>query len=162
MADVKEAPAQAAAPAPTAAKAVVAPQAKKPVIPKQPTPFKHVYLVDINDDGQLREVAVLKEDPASGSLIYIDIVLLDNVDKGRLKKIVMSVHADKYQLWELMAQERLPNGYNALDYFHQMVRIKNAPGYVNTSMGGGLAGVRFEGKSIAGGFTNPDQPGAFN
>lgn len=133
-----------------------APEAKKPVIPKQATSFKHVYLVDIHDDGQLREVAVVKEDPGSGSLIYIDIVLLDNVDKARLKKIVQSVHADKYSLWELMSQERLPNGYNALDYFHQMVRIKNAPGYVNTSMGGGLLGVRPESASIAGGFTNPD------
>ncbi len=137
--------------------AAPAPEVKKPVIEKHPTPFKHVFLVDINDDGQLREVAVLKEDPGSGSLIYIDIVLLDNTDKSRLKKIVQSVHADKYALWELMSQERLPNGYNALDYFHQMVRIKNAPGYVNTSMGGGLAGVRREPGSIAGGFTNPDQ-----
>lgn len=133
------------------------PEVKKPVITKQPTHFKHVYLVDINDDGQLFEVAVVKEDPASGSLIYINIALLDNTDKARLKKIVSSVHADKYALWELMSQERLPNGYNALDYFHQMVRIKNAPGYVNTSMGGGLLGVRPESASIAGGFTNPDQ-----
>lgn len=132
---------------------------KKSVIPKQPTQFKHVYLVDINDDGLLKEVAVMKEDEASGTLIYLDVALLDTTDKGRLKKIVQSVHADKYPLWELMSQERLPNGYNALDYFHQMARVKNAPGFVNTSMGGGLAGVRMEPRSIAGGFTNPDQPG---
>lgn len=138
------------------AKATVA-APERPSIPKQKTAFQHVFLVDINDNGILREVAVLKEDPISGTLIYIDIALLDNIDKGRLKRLVTSVHADKYALWELMDQDRLPNGMNALDYFHQMTRTKAAPGYVNTSMGGGLAGARMESSSIAAGFTNANQ-----
>lgn len=154
MADEKAAPATTAAPQKAAAPAAVKEAAKKPAIEKHPTPFKHVFMVDINDNGLLREVAVLKEDMGSGSLVYIDIALLDNIDKGRLKRLVTSVHADKYALWELMDQERLPNGMNALDYFHQMTRVKQGPGYVNTTMGGGLAGARMESANIAGGFTN--------
>jgi hypothetical protein len=126
-------------------------------IKKIPTPFKHVFLVDINDNGQLREVALVKEE-ANGSLIYIDIASLDIIDKGRLKKFVSSMHADKYPLWELMSLDRLSNGVNGLDYFHQMCRTKYAPGHVNTAMGGGLSSVRSEGNSAMPGanFSDPN------
>jgi hypothetical protein len=46
-------------------------------------------------------------------------------------------HSDKYPLWELLSQERLSNGKNGLDYFHQMVRTKKAPGHVDNLMTGG-------------------------
>lgn len=153
MADEKVAPTKAEA-APKAVAAVEAPKAKSNEIEKHPTPFQHVFMIDVQDNGQFREVAVLKEDKNTGTVVYIDVALLDNFDKGRLKKIVTSVHADKYALWELMSQVQLPNGINALDYFHQMTRTKAGPGHVNTSMGGGLAGARFESNSIAAGFTN--------
>jgi hypothetical protein len=124
-------------------------------IRKIPTPFKHVFLVDVNDNGQLREVALIKEE-ANGSLIYIDIASLDIIDKGRLKKFVTSQHADKYPLWELMSMDRLSNGVNGLDYFHQMARTKYAPGHVNTAMGGGLASVRGETAGMPGAaFSDP-------
>jgi hypothetical protein len=134
----------------------LAPATEQKGIKKIPTPFKHVYLVDINDNGQLREVAVIKEEQ-NGSLIYIDIASLDIIDKGRLKKFVTSMHADKYPLWELMSLDRLSNGYNGLDYFHQMARTKYAPGHVNTAMGGGLGGVRAEASQMPGtGFSDPN------
>jgi len=132
------------------------PQApKKPLVVKHPTTFKHVFLVDVQDNGQMREVAVVKEE-YNGTLYYIDIASLDNFDKGRLKKIVTSTHADKYALWDLMSQQTLSNGKNALDYFHQLVKVKRAPGDVNTAMGGGLLGVSVEGNQMIGsGFTEP-------
>ncbi len=106
-----------------------------------PSFIKHVDYLDVEDNGQLREVAVVKrwED---GSVSYIDVSLLDNVDKGRLKYIIEGVHADKYQLFELLSQARLNNGLNALDYFHPIVKMKRAPGHVNTTTGGGLSTVR--------------------
>jgi hypothetical protein len=139
----------------TATGGAVAQATEKKGISKVPTTFKHVFLVDINDNGQLREVAVIKEE-ANGSLIYVDVASLDIIDKGRLKKLVTSMHADKYPLWELMSLERLSNGMNGLDYFHQMARTKLAPGHVNTAMGGGLGGVRAESTSIPGvNFSDP-------
>lgn len=119
------------------------------------TSLHHVYYLDVNDDGQYREVAVVKKD-ANGSVYYIDVQLLDMVDKGRLKKMVTDIHADKYELWDLMSQKRLSNGINALDYFHRLVRVKKAPGSVNTMMGGGLASVRAESDTMIGSqFSNP-------
>lgn len=118
---------------------------------KHPTPLHHVFYVDVADNGQFKEVAVVKEWP-NGSLSYIDIALIDNVDRGRLKRILQSPHADKYALWELMSQDRLSNGKNALDYFHQMVRTKKAPGHVDNLMTGGGSlfdpGVRAESNTV--------------
>lgn len=118
-----------------------------------PTPLKHVFHVDINDNGQFREIAVVKE-WSNGSLSYIDIGLIDQVDRGRLKKVLVGGHADKYPLWELLSMERLSNGKNALDYFHQMVRTKKAPGHVDNLMTGGGSlfdpNVRTEGNAVVG------------
>lgn len=128
-------------------------------IEKIPTAFNHVFLVDIHNDGQMREVAIVKEDD-NGTLYYLDIVALDVVDKGRLKGIVTSLHADKYALWDLMSQQKLSNGCNALDYFHQLVKVKSAPGTSNTAFGGGLATVRVESnKLVASEHTNPSSVG---
>ena len=128
-------------------------------IEKIATPYNHVFSVDINDDGQMREVAIVKEDE-NGTLYYIDIVSLDNVDKGRIKGIVTSLHSDKYAMWDLMSQQKLSNGQNALDYFHQLVKVKAAPGTSNTVFGGGLATVRVESnKIVASDYTNPASVG---
>lgn len=143
-----------------AASTAKAPEAQKqPPIVKHPTPLQHVFHVDVNDNGQFREVAIVKEWP-NGSIHYIDVALIDNVDRGRLKKILMSPHADKYPLWQLLDQERLSNGKNALDYFHQMTRVKKAPGHVDNMMIGGGSlldpSVRAESSTVVGtGFTDP-------
>ena len=126
----------------------------------RPTGLNHVFYFDIEGDGRLREVAVVKAAKTSEgsiqSVYYIDIALLDNVDKGRLKALVTGTHADKYELWDLMSQNTLNNGKNALDYFHQLVRTVHGPGATNTSLGGGLAGVKLENNSMVGSeFTDP-------
>ena len=126
----------------------------------KPTTLNHIYYFDSQGDGRYREVAIVKQDQNPNgtirSIYYIDIALLDNVDKGRLKSIVSNRHADKYPLWDLMSQSQLSNGKNALDYFHQMTKVEHGVGAVNTGFGGGLAGVAVENNSIIGSeFSDP-------
>jgi hypothetical protein len=126
----------------------------------QPTRIKHVFNFDTTGDGSSREIAVVKmlknTEGKIAELRYVDVALLDTVDKGRLKGIVLGRHSDKYELWDLMAQTMLSNGKNALDYFHQMVRIERGAGAVNTSLGGGLADVRIENNTMIGAdFSDP-------
>lgn len=126
----------------------------------KPTGMNHVYLFDINGDDRWREVAVVKVvKDQKGTVVevrYIDIALLDNIDKGRLKSLVTSVHANKYELWELMDMTITTNGLNALTYFHQLVKIVQGPGATNTTMGGSLSGVTPErGDMVGAGFTDP-------
>jgi len=117
------------------------------------TGFHHIYFYDKSGDGRMIEVALVKAEKAGGRITtirYIDVNLLDNVDKGRLKTIVTNVHADKYELWDLMSQNTLNNGKNALDYFHQLTIEERGPGSINTAMGGGLSSVRKESGAMIG------------
>lgn len=124
------------------------------------TGLNHIYNFDIKGDGRFREVAVIKmaknADGAVTSVYYIDVALLDNVDKGRIKQAVTSIHANKYELWDLLSQMTLNNGKNALDYFHQLVRSEHGPGALNTAMGGGLLNVKPESNQMIGAeFSDP-------
>lgn len=126
----------------------------------KPTGMNHVFHFDINGDDRWREVAVVKlVKDSKGAILevrYIDIALLDQIDKGRLKSIVTNIHANKYELWELMDMTITTNGLNALTYFHQLVKIVQGPGATNTTMGGGLANVPMErGEMVGAGFTDP-------
>lgn len=123
----------------------------------QKTSFPHVEFRDVNDDGIMREVGIIKE-WKNGSYAYLDIALLSDLDKGRLKKILSDVHADKDPLFEVMSRHRLSNGMNALDYFHPIVRTKRMAGHINTIQGGGLDSVRAVGdKMIGSDFANPSE-----
>lgn len=126
----------------------------------KPTNLNHIYYFDQMGDGRLREIAVVKQDKNPDgtirSLHYIDVALLDNIDKGRLKAIVVNRHADKYELWDLMSQSTLSNGKNALDYFHQLTKVEAGVGAVNTGFSGGLASVAVQGDGIVGAeFSDP-------
>ena len=115
----------------------------------------HVEYLDIADNGVLREVAIVKKWD-DGSISYIDIELLDRIDKGRLKAALMDVHVDKDPLFVILGRRTESNGMNALDYFHPLVKLKRAKGAVNTMQTGGLNSVRpTSTKGIADGFTNP-------
>lgn len=124
-------------------------------IEKRETNMRHVYLIEWNDDGILKEIAVVME-TEDGTIFGIDVEKLHPIDKGRLKKIVTSVHADKYPLWELMSQAKLNNGMNALDFFHaNYVKVKRPKGSV---LGGGLATVAIDaddGTMIGSQFSDP-------
>ena len=126
----------------------------------KPTSLNHIYYFDMLGDGRFREVAVVKvdknENGTTRSVYYIDIALLDTVDKGRLKSIVTNRHADKYELWDLLSQSTLSNGKNALDYFHQLTKVEHGAGAVNTGFSGGLAGVAVQDAQVVGSeFSDP-------
>lgn len=123
-------------------------------IEKRPTDLRHVFLIDWNDDGLLKEIAVVMEAP-DGSIYGIEVDKLHPIDKARLKKFIVSVHSDKYPLWELLSQGQLNNGLNPLDFFHMnYVKIKRPRGAI---LGGGLATIDVYGsdKVIGSEFSDP-------
>lgn len=124
-------------------------------IEKRATDLRHVHLIDWNDDGLLKEIAVVME-AEDGTIFGIEVAKLHPIDKARLKKVVTSIHADKYPLWELLSQGRLNNGMNALDFFHaNYVKVKRPRGAV---IGGGLASVQLDlddGNLIGSQFADP-------
>lgn len=128
--------------------------AAKDQISLTPTKLNHIFLADIDDTGLLKEIAVVKK-TVDGSIFYIDIDPLHPIDKARLKKIVSSPHADKYELWDLMSQSRLSNGMNALDFFHSnCVKVKRPKGAIATTSS--IADVPLAtDKMIGSDFTNP-------
>lgn len=105
----------------------------------QQVKLNHIEYIDVDGDGILEEVAVVKRSE-DGTVHYIDIAPLHAIEKARLKRIVTSQHADKYPLWELLAQSKLENGMNALDFFHtNLIKVKRGTGTTSTQFGGGLA-----------------------
>ncbi len=124
-------------------------------IEKRATDLKHIWLVDWNDDGILKEIAVVME-TEDGTIFGIEVDKLHPIDKARIKKVITSVHADKYPLWELLSQAKLNNGMNGLDFFHvNYVKIKRPRGAV---IGGGLASIELDvddGKLIGSSFSDP-------
>lgn len=120
-----------------------------------PTSLPHIFLCDIDDSGLLKEIMLVKKFK-DGSINYIEIDTLHNIDKGRIKKIVSSQHADKYEAWELLSQARLSNGMNALDFFHSNnVKTKRPRGA--RASNGGLESIKAYGtdKMIGADFVNP-------
>jgi len=120
-----------------------------------PTSLPHVFLCDIDDSGLLKEILVVKKFK-DGSIYYVDIDPLHAIDKGRIKKIVSSQHADKYECWELLSQSKLSNGMNALDFFHSNnVRVKRPKGA--RASAGSLENVQAysSDKQIGSEFVNP-------
>lgn len=107
----------------------------------QKTPLSgvnHVYLIDWDDNGIQKEIAVVMEAP-DGTIYGIDVASLHSIDRKRLQRFVTSVHADKYPLWELLSQGKLNNGMNALDFFHvNYVKVKRPRGAI---MGGSFGSI---------------------
>lgn len=119
------------------------------------TSLPHVYLCDVDDSGLMKEILVVKH-CKDGTLYYVEIDPLHPIDKSRIKKIVTSQHADKYEAWELLSQARLSNGLNALEFFHaNNVKIKRPRGA--RASNSGLASVSSYSKDemIGADFTNP-------
>jgi len=129
--------------------------AAKDQIELKPTSMSHIFLCDIDDSGLLKEIMLVKKFK-DGTIYYIEIDPLHQIDKSRIKKIVSSPHADKYEAWELLSQTKLSNGMNALDFFHSNnVRVKRPKGARASS--GGLETIQaYESdKMIGSDFVNP-------
>lgn len=126
-------------------------------IEKRPTNLPNIFLIDWNDDGLFKEIAVVLE-AHDGTIYGMEIDKLHRIDKVRLKKFLVSVHADKYPLWDLLSQGTLNNGLNALQFFHQnYVKVKRPRGAI---LGGGLASIEVKGSGadslIGSSFTRGD------
>jgi len=105
--------------------------------------FPHIEWVDLKDNGTLIEVAVIRRDD-NGNLYFFELNTLDAIDRQRLFNIISKRHATSFQLWDLLSQHTLGNGMNALDYFHQMVKILTPSGSIidpKSGVMGARAGV---------------------
>ena len=89
----------------------------------------HTRWINLKNDDILVECAVLKED-SFGNIHFIEIPNLDDIDKRRLVKILMDRNVEAFELWDLMAQKTLNNGINALEYFHQLVKVISPGGKI--------------------------------
>lgn len=105
--------------------------------------YPHIGWLDLEGQGILTEVAVVSN-TASG-VAFIRLNQLDAIDKSRLFRVISNRNAGLYELWDLMSNVTLGNGANALDYFHQYVKILTPSGQIiNPQMGrmGAAAGTR--------------------
>lgn len=105
--------------------------------------FPHVKWIELKQ-GVMTECAVMKEDQY-GNLYYFELSKLDDIDKGRLHKILMNRHANTMPLWDLMSNHTLANGMNALNYFHQLVKVITRSGVITNPRAGQIgrsAGTR--------------------
>ncbi len=117
----------------------------------------HIEYQDIDGTGVLKEVAIVKRWD-DGGFSYIETGILDQIDRGRLKAVLMSPHADKYELWELLSMSKINNGMNALDYFHQLTKKKNVKGGKERVIGGSIRDAApVSDKMVGSEFTNPDE-----
>jgi len=82
----------------------------------------HIKWLDLKSNNILIECAILKED-SFGNIYYIEVPNLDGIDKQRLVRILTNRNSPNFELWDLMSQITLNNGMNALDYFHQVVKV---------------------------------------
>lgn len=89
----------------------------------------HIKWLELKGDGVLTECAVLKTD-GFGNIHYIEVPILDSIDKQRLARILTNRNAPTFELWDLMSQITLNNGVNALEYFHQLVKVISPDGVV--------------------------------
>lgn len=91
--------------------------------------YPHVEWLDLNEDGILHEVAVVKRDQY-GNVYFLQLRELDIIDKRRLVGILSNRNAQSMELFELFSNITLGNGVNALEYFHQLVKVKTAAGRI--------------------------------
>lgn len=95
----------------------------------------HIEWIDLKNNGVLVECAVMKKD-ARGNIYFIQTNVLDNTDRRRLGRILANRNAKNFPLWDLMSNITLNNGVNALEYFHQLVRIITPQGVVMSPRSG--------------------------
>ena len=89
----------------------------------------HLAFIDLKNNGLVEQVAVIKED-TNGDIYYIAINELDDIDRERLTRILKLPNANSYPLYELMSHHTLQNGQNALEFFHQLVKIRTNSGHI--------------------------------
>lgn len=95
----------------------------------RPSKFNHVFWADLYGKGVMEEIVVIAQDKI-GNVWYIPIKNLDEVDRRRIVRIITDRQASILPLFEVMASTKLGNGMNALEYFHQLVKIHTPSGQI--------------------------------
>lgn len=98
-------------------------------VQKHPT-LPHVEWIDLDDNGVAVECIIVKRDQRSGDLYYIKTEELDQIDRDRMTSILRKRDAARYELWDLLSNTTLGNGENALEFFHQLVKVRTARGVI--------------------------------
>lgn len=88
----------------------------------------HIAEADIEGNGVGIAIAVVGINPSNKDLMYIRLDRLDQIDLRRLTQILQSRDSARWPLWDLLLQRTLPNGQNAMDFFHQLVRVRTVSG----------------------------------
>lgn len=91
---------------------------------------KHVKMADLYNNGIAYEIVVVQENKSTGDLFFIKTMDLDEIDMERMRRILRRREADRLAVWDLLDTITLPNGVNALEYFHQLVLVKTLSGEI--------------------------------
>lgn len=118
--------------------------------------YPHIEWIDLFNNGQLHEVAVVKRDHI-GNVYFIELRSLDLIDRKRIAGILSNRNAASVELYELLSQITLGNGVNALEYFHQLVKVRGVNGVVEKPQVGRISGP---GAGITPGIINTNSPQA--
>ena len=102
--------------------------------------YPHIEWVDLDNNGVSHEIAVMKRDVNTKDLYYIKISDMDDIDRNRLVQVLESRDAGRHELWDVLHNTTLANGVNALEFFHQMVKVQTRSG-VTMSPGIGRQGM---------------------
>lgn len=118
--------------------------------------YPHIEWIDLLNNGQLHEVAVVKRDQI-GNVYFIELRSLDIIDRRRIAGILSNRNAASVELYELLSQITLGNGVNALEYFHQLVKVRGVNGIVEKPQVGRISGP---GAGVTPGIINTNSPQA--
>ena len=105
-----------------------------------PGSYRFLEWIDLEQNGVMIECAILKKFP-NGDTYFFALSSLDNIDKQRLRNILVHKSASLYcELWSMLEQHTLGNGMNALLYFNQLAKLRTASGQM-LPFGGGQKGA---------------------
>ncbi len=90
----------------------------------------HVEWMDLDENGVAVECIVIKRDKRNGDLYFIKTEELDQIDRDRIVSILRKRDAARYELWDLLDSTTLGNGENALEFFHQLVKVRTSRGVI--------------------------------
>ena len=94
------------------------------------TNVPHVEWIDLYNDGIAHEIIVLSRNHINGDIYFIPMNDLDQIDRLRMARVLHKPNANELPLWELLSNETLKNGMNALEFFHQLAKIRTVNGKV--------------------------------
>ena len=92
--------------------------------------YRHYVSMDLYGNGVSHDVVIVKHDKDNDDVYFIKVGDLDSIDRARMRQILTKRNADTMPLWDVMSQVTLKNGENALEYFHQMVKVRTASGQI--------------------------------